>query len=81
MMPCQPRALSVMAYAQGFTLWHYAATGVPASRLIDDARFFAPARDRLRPGDVILATGPGGGALRVVVDADGGVAPLDGVAR
>lgn len=48
---CNPADLHVLAYAAGFTLWHY-RTEVS---LDDIARpgFFDPARALLRPGDRI----------------------------
>ena len=46
-----PLALHVLAYAHGFTLWHYRLSGL----LIEAAGpgFFNPARHLLRPGDRI----------------------------
>lgn len=45
--------LSVLAYANGFTLWHYATTDAAAS--VDSAGYFNPAADMLRSGDIIIA--------------------------
>jgi hypothetical protein len=45
--------LSVLAYANGFTLWHYATTD--AATTADTAGYFNPAADMLRVGDMILA--------------------------
>ncbi len=45
--------LSVLAYANGFTLWHY-ATPDPASD-VDDAGYFDEAADMVRVGDMIMA--------------------------
>lgn len=45
--------LSVLAYANGFTLWHY-ATPDPASD-VDDAGYFDEAVDMLRTGDMVMA--------------------------
>lgn len=50
--------LSVLAYANGFTHWHY-RTGDSLSHLLDDGAgandnaYFAAAGDMLRPGDQI----------------------------
>ena len=47
------RNLSVLAYANGFTLWHYITSDVAAD--VDTADYFADARDMLRVGDFIIA--------------------------
>ncbi|WP_029009197.1 hypothetical protein [Azospirillum halopraeferens] len=53
--------LSVLAYANGFTLWHY-TTPDPHTQ-VDTTGYFAGAADMLRAGDMILAnTGTGGTA-------------------
>ena len=64
--------LSVLAYANGFTLWHYRTAD--ADSAVDDADYFLAAIDMLRPGDMILAnTGEGvapkGGIFRVVANS------------
>ena len=63
--------LSVLAYANGFTLWHYRTADVDTA--VDDADYFLEAIDMLRPGDMIIAntgegTAPKGGFLRVVTN-------------
>lgn len=51
--------LSVLAYANGFTLWHY-RTGDAAS-VVDSQGYFNEAGDVFRSGDMILANvGTGG---------------------
>lgn len=45
--------LSVLAYANGFTLWHYATPDTAAT--VDTTGYFNAAADMLRPGDMILA--------------------------
>lgn len=55
------RNLSVLAYAQGFTLWHYKAAEPPTLH-----NFFGPAWDMVATGDIIFVTGPWGGAQVVV---------------
>jgi len=47
------RNLSVLAYANGFTLWHYITPDFAAD--VDTAGYFADARDMLRIGDIIIA--------------------------
>jgi hypothetical protein len=56
------RELSILAYANGFTLWHY-RTGDAAVSLFeretgdpDYVGYFAPACDLLRRGDLILVS-------------------------
>ncbi len=67
-MAYNPQNLSVLAYANGFTLWHYttADTAVAA----DTTGYFNGAADMLRVGDMILANvetagTPGAGILLV----------------
>ncbi|CAK0740117.1 Tail fiber protein [Azospirillaceae bacterium] len=51
--------LSVLAYSNGFTLWHYATSDVAST--VDAAGYFSAANAMLRVGDMILAnTGLGG---------------------
>ena len=47
--------LSVLAYANGFTLWHY-RTELEAAELCADESL-DPASDLIRPGDLIIASG------------------------
>ncbi len=54
-MAFQTKDLSVLAYANGFTLWHY-ATADPAVALTKAGPgYFDPANAMLRAGDIILA--------------------------
>jgi hypothetical protein len=52
-MAYSPDNLSVLAYANGFTLWHYTTTDTAAST--DTTGYFNSAADMLRVGDMILA--------------------------
>lgn len=53
--------LSVLAYANGFTLWHYKTND--AARAVDTQSYFDESGDVFRTGDMILAnTGMGGSA-------------------
>ena len=45
--------LSVLAYANGFTLWHY--TTADAAAIVDSEGYFNAAVDMLRSGDIIIA--------------------------
>ena len=69
------RNLSVLAYAQGFTLWHYRAPTAPLARATA-AGFFSPAADMLAAGDMMLVSASDGGRLLFVHSASetGGVA-------
>ncbi len=69
------RNLSVLAYAQGFTLWHYACQG---DGLADTAQpgFFDPAADLLTGGDMMLISAQDGGGARLVQADAGRVATL-----
>ncbi len=65
------RNLSVLAYANGFTLWHYKADAAdhPQAGTPD---FFAQAGDMLAGGDMMMVTSrEGARVLCVLADADG----------
>ncbi len=56
------RNLSVLAYAQGFTLWHYRA---PTDSIVQvaDPEYFEEAGDMLAGGDMLLASAADGGRV------------------
>ncbi len=64
-MPFAIRNLSVLSYAQGFTLWHYRAG---AGRLDDVTHpgFFDAASDMLMVGDLMMVSGLQGGRILCV---------------
>jgi hypothetical protein len=64
------RNLSVLAYAQGFTLWHYKAG---TDRLDDVAApgFLAEAADMLAHGDMLLISASDGGRMAFITPAEG----------
>lgn len=75
-MPYNPTQLSVLAYANGFTLWHY--TTADGSETAETSGYFDSAADILRVGDMSLAnvnTGstPGAGIFVVRSVQSGGV--------
>ncbi len=55
------RNLSVLAYAQGFTLWHYKAEGSVDETAKPD--FFDEAHDMLAQGDMMLVSASDGGRV------------------
>lgn len=75
-MAFDPKGLSVLAYANGFTLWHY--TTADDKDDVDTAGYFDGANEMLRTGDMILAnvdTGdtPEAGIFHVSANAAGSV--------
>lgn len=75
------RNLSVLAYAQGFTLWHYKSAGAPLVQAAGDG-FFDGASDMLATGDMLMVSAADGGRMLFVTQVktavQGGVrtAPL-----
>ncbi len=83
-MAFKSKDLSVLAYANGFTLWHYTSTD-PASD-IDTAGYFNDAADMVRVGDMVMANAdtdgtPASGIYLVNANAAGvvDVADMTGV--
>jgi hypothetical protein len=72
------RNLSVLAYAQGFTLWHYASKADPLDE-VGQHGFFNPAADLLTGGDMMLISAPDGGRASLV-RADAGQVATVGLA-
>jgi hypothetical protein len=68
------RNLSVLAYANGFTLWHYKA-GKDRLNQVGELDFFADAADMLASGDMLMVSAVDGGRiLTVAAGTDGEVA-------
>jgi ketopantoate hydroxymethyltransferase len=63
------RNLSVLAYANGFTLWHYKA-GKEKLATVSRANFFADAADMLAVGDLIMTSAADGARILCVTMAD-----------
>jgi hypothetical protein len=59
------RNLSVLAYARGFTLWHYSA-GPDAPAEVARPGYFAGAGDMLAGGDMVLVSANEGGRMLCV---------------
>jgi hypothetical protein len=71
------RNLSVLAYANGFTLWHYKLAG-DSQNSATTAGYFDDAGDMLASGDMVMVSAPECGRILCVASDDGGVrtAPL-----
>ncbi len=52
-MAYQSKNLSVLAYANGFTLWHYTTTDLDTD--VDTTGYFNTAADMVRVGDMVMA--------------------------
>jgi hypothetical protein len=67
------RNLSVLAYANGFTLWHYKSGAEP---LADATRagYFAAAADLLTAGDMVMLSGDEGGKIATIAGAGKSIA-------
>jgi hypothetical protein len=79
-MAFQARNLSVLAYANGFTLWHY--TTVDPAATVDTSGYFDAAAEMLRVGDLVIANvdtdgTPGAGLFLVKSNASGVVDVAD----
>ncbi|WP_158743060.1 hypothetical protein [Acidisphaera sp. L21] len=66
------RSLSVLAYANGFTLWHYKGDGDTLSNMSRPG-FFDDAADMLAGGDMVLVSAPEGGRVLCIAKQDGRV--------
>jgi 3,4-dihydroxy-2-butanone 4-phosphate synthase len=66
------RNLSVLAYAQGFTLWHYKAPD-HALLMLGRAGFFDTARDMIVPGDIVMLSARDGGKIVFAGQSERGV--------
>jgi hypothetical protein len=53
-MPFEIQSLSVLAYANGFTLWHYRTDNDTRSQTLSTG-YFNPAAHLVRRGDMVLA--------------------------
>lgn len=65
------RNLSVLAYANGFTLWHYKA-GRDRLDHVGKLDFFADAADMLAEGDIMMVSAPDGGRILTIASGNGG---------
>jgi hypothetical protein len=67
------RNLSVLAYAQGFTLWHYKAGAATLDQTVQSG-FFDNAADMMAPGDMVMISATDGGRVVFVAATAGSVA-------
>ena len=65
------RNLSVLAYANGFTLWHYKAGRSRLDEVGADG-FFEDAADMLADGDMMMISAPDGGRIVTVARTERG---------
>lgn len=65
------RNLSVLAYANGFTLWHYKA-GRDGLEQVEALDFFADAADMLAEGDMMMVSAADGGRILCVGPGEDG---------
>ncbi len=68
-MAFQNKNLSVIAYANGFTLWHYKESATLAT--ITASGYFSSLKNLMNTGDMILINGSNGSAIKVVTVTDG----------
>jgi hypothetical protein len=68
LVPFSIRDLTVLAYANGFTLWHY-KTNVALADVMS-SNYFADAQDMIVKGDMIMCSTADGGKLFFVVSSE-----------
>ncbi|MBR3148254.1 MAG: hypothetical protein IKF41_02830 [Alphaproteobacteria bacterium] len=68
-MAFQNKNLSVIAYANGFTLWHYKENATLAT--ITASGYFSSLKNLMNTGDIILINGSNGSAIKVITVAEG----------
>lgn len=61
-MAYQSKDLSVLAYANGFTLWHY--TTADTADTVDTSGYFNAASTMLRVGDIVVANVDTAGTMK-----------------
>jgi hypothetical protein len=66
------RNLSVLAYANGFTLWHY-KSGSDRLQSVAARDFFSDAADMLTQGDLMMISAPDGARMVAVAPIEDGL--------
>ena len=70
-MAFQNKNLSVIAYANGFTLWHYAASETMAT--ITASGYFNIVRTLMNTGDIIIINGSDKTSIKKIAVGDSAV--------
>lgn len=70
-MAFQNKNLSVIAYANGFTLWHYAANETLAT--ITTSGYFNNVKSLVNTGDIIIINGSDNTAINKITVTSGSV--------
>lgn len=68
-MAFQNKNLSVIAYANGFTLWHYKESATLEA--ITTSGYFSSVKTLMNSGDIILINGSDGTTIKVVTISEG----------
>lgn len=68
-MAFQNKNLSVIAYANGFTLWHYKANETITT--ITTSGYFSPVATLMKTGDIILINASNGTTIQTLSVEDG----------
>jgi len=71
-MAFQNKNLSVIAYANGFTLWHYAATSETMAA-ITASGYFNDVKTLMNPGDIVIINASDNTAIKKIAIEDGAV--------
>ena len=53
-MSFKNKDMSVIAFANGFTLWHYKTNEDTAKKLIDNSKYFSKLYTLMNAGDIII---------------------------
>lgn len=70
-MSFRNRNMSVIAYANGFTLWHYKAEPNETLKdIVDDTKYFTPIHTLINTGDIIIINADETG-IRVIDEIKG----------
>lgn len=59
-MKFENKNLSVIAYASGWTLWHYRADDTELKQIVADQRFFSKVYHLSATGDIVIINGKDG---------------------
>ena len=70
-MAFQNKNLSVIAYANGFTLWHYKEDATLATITASD--YFLSVRSLMNTGDIILINGSDDTSIQVIAVTENGI--------